>query len=83
MPHNAALLAISDENNLVKKRSVILMGHATSITLEDIFWDKLNEIAGQQNKSRNALIAEIDEYRKIPLSSALRIYCLCYELSSS
>ncbi len=82
MSHEAALLEINDVKNIVKKRSVILMGHPTSVTLEDIFWNKLEIIAQQQNKTRNQLVAEIDQSRAIPLSSALRIYCLHYVINS-
>ncbi len=79
MSHKAALMATSNGENIVKKRSIILMGHATSVSLEDIFWDQLTAIAKQQQRTRNDLIAEIDQNRAIPLSSALRVYCLCYQ----
>ena len=64
----------------VVKHSVTIAGHATSVTLEEPFWERLKLIAKQENKSLNALIGEIDALRiKSPsgnLSSALRLYVL-------
>jgi len=61
----------------MKKRSVRIAGHPTSITLEDEFWQALNDIAGAQGKPVHALIAEIDDTRTgNKLSSAVRIYVL-------
>jgi predicted DNA-binding ribbon-helix-helix protein len=60
------------------KRSVTVAGHRTSITLEGAFWDALKEIADQQNKSINALIAEIDGQQPENLSSALRVFILSH-----
>ncbi|MCB9989285.1 MAG: ribbon-helix-helix domain-containing protein [Rhodospirillales bacterium] len=61
----------------MKKRSIKIAGHATSITLEDEFWEALKDIAARRDMSMNALIAEIDETRATEnLSSALRLYVL-------
>lgn len=60
----------------LKKRSVRIAGHETSITLEDEFWDVLRSIAEEQNISINQLITHIDEDRDRNLSSALRVYIL-------
>lgn len=60
------------------KRSVTVAGHRTSITLEGAFWDSLKEIADSQDKSVNALIAEIDGQQPENLSSALRVFVLGY-----
>lgn len=62
----------------MKKRSVKIAGHATSVSLEDEFWDELSRLADGQEKSLNALIAAIDETRpgNVNLSSALRLYVL-------
>jgi predicted DNA-binding ribbon-helix-helix protein len=60
------------------KHSVTVAGHRTSITLEAAFWDSLREISETQNKSVNALIAEIDVAQPENLSSALRVYILDY-----
>ncbi|MGQ0528019.1 MAG: ribbon-helix-helix domain-containing protein [Alphaproteobacteria bacterium] len=60
----------------MKKRSVTISGHATSITLEDEFWDALKKIAAEENKSINELISGIDIGRSENLSSALRLHVL-------
>ncbi|MBL4588964.1 MAG: ribbon-helix-helix domain-containing protein [Alphaproteobacteria bacterium] len=60
----------------LKKRSINLHGHATSVTMEEPFWDCLKDIAKERKLSLNALIAEIDEQNAGNLSSALRVYVL-------
>jgi predicted DNA-binding ribbon-helix-helix protein len=61
----------------IRKRSVMIAGHATSVSLEDEFWAALREIAAQRGLSLNALIAEIDQRRGgRNLSSALRVHVL-------
>jgi predicted DNA-binding ribbon-helix-helix protein len=60
----------------MKKRSVNIAGHASSITLEDEFWDTLKTLATAQQKSVNQLITEIDATKSGNLSSALRVYVL-------
>jgi len=67
----------------VKKRSVVLAGHRTSISLEAEFWQALREVAAARRLSLNALVATIDAARAPPppanLSSALRVFILgCY-----
>ncbi|MGB1077773.1 MAG: ribbon-helix-helix domain-containing protein [Bdellovibrionales bacterium] len=61
---------------MLKKRSVNLNGHATSVTMEEPFWDCLKDIAKNRKMSLNALIAEVDETCEGNLSSALRVYVL-------
>ena len=63
-------------NMSVIKRSVKIAGHATSISLEEPFWETLQEIATTQKKPLSALIKEIDDQRAGNLSSAIRIYVL-------
>ncbi len=61
----------------IKKRSVRINGHETSITLEDAFWDELKNIATRQKRSVSNLISEVDENQThINFSSALRLYVL-------
>lgn len=61
----------------VKKRSVRIEGHETSITLEQQFWDALKNIAVERKMSMNALVSEIDAQRASGnLSSHLRVYVL-------
>ncbi len=72
-PPNAALARI-------RKRSVTIAGHATSVSLEEAFWQRLKEIAKRRGLSLNALIAEIDGDRPNTapgnLSSAIRVFVL-------
>ena len=60
----------------LKKRSVVIAGHRTSLSLEDAFWRVLKLLATERKLSINALIAEIDETRSGNLSSAVRTYVL-------
>ena len=62
-----------------RKRSIIIAGHATSISLEAPFWDAIRDIAAQQDMSAQDLIAEIDNSKRIAsLSSAIRVYILSW-----
>ena len=60
----------------LKKRSVTLAGHATSLTLEEPFWRALRALATQRGVSLNALIGSVDVARHGNLSSALRLLVL-------
>ncbi len=60
----------------MKKRSVKISGHATSISLEEPFWEALKDIAREEGKSLNRLISEIDESADGNLSSAIRLTVL-------
>ena len=63
----------------VVKRSIMLAGHKTSVSLEDAFWQGLKEIASRRNVSGSALIATIDAQRGDGnLSSAVRLFVLDY-----
>ena len=46
-----------------KKRSVLIAGHQTSISLEPVFWRALEEVARDRGCPLNALVAEIDVAR--------------------
>ena len=62
-----------------QKRSIIIAGHATSISLETPFWDAIRDIAAQQDMSAQDLIAEIDNSKRMAsLSSAIRVYILSW-----
>lgn len=61
---------------MLRKRSVTVAGHRTSISLEDEFWAELIRIAGDRKISLNSLIATIDEARATNLSSAIRLHVL-------
>jgi predicted DNA-binding ribbon-helix-helix protein len=64
---------------VVKKRSITIAGHKTSISLEDEFWKSLREIADERDETVSQLIASIDTDREFAnLSSALRLFILRY-----
>jgi predicted DNA-binding ribbon-helix-helix protein len=61
----------------VLKRSIIIAGHKTSISLEDEFWDSFKEIADERGMTVSALVGAIDDDRKhANLSSAIRLFVL-------
>jgi predicted DNA-binding ribbon-helix-helix protein len=63
----------------IRKRSVQIAGHPTSLTLEEAFWEDLRAVAKRRGLSLNALIGSIDAERHGNLSSALRLFVLdCY-----
>ena len=65
----------------IQKRSVIVSGHVTSISIETEFWDILKGIAVHKGVSINYLLSEIDVGRTTNLSSAARVYVLKYAIS--
>jgi len=70
-----------DKRSLVKpfiaKRSVVLNGHHTSVSLEEPFWTELRLIAAERNIGVGRLIAQIDTKKQhANLSSALRLFVL-------
>jgi predicted DNA-binding ribbon-helix-helix protein len=68
----------------VVKRSIVIAGHKTSVSLEDEFWDALKEIASRRNVTLSDLVASIDASRSQGnLSSAIRLFVLDYFRSSS
>ena len=60
----------------MKKRSILIDGHATSVSVENAFWSELKKIAVTKNISLNALIQKIDHGRSGGLSSAIRLFVL-------
>ncbi len=60
----------------VVKRSVTISGHATSVSLEQPFWNELVKIANTRNIKLSHLIEEIDTARQTNLSSALRLFVM-------
>jgi predicted DNA-binding ribbon-helix-helix protein len=59
----------------VIKRSLVIAGHRTSISLEEAFWRGLKALAKKRAQSINALVAEIDASRgRANLSSAIRVF---------
>jgi len=65
--------------SLVIKRSVVVAGHKTSVSLEDAFWKGLKEIASERDLTLSELIGAIDSEREYGnLSSALRLFVLSF-----
>jgi predicted DNA-binding ribbon-helix-helix protein len=61
----------------IVKRSIVIAGHKTSISLEDEFWTSLRHIAKSSETTLSGLIAEIDDRRNQGnLSSAVRLFVL-------
>jgi predicted DNA-binding ribbon-helix-helix protein len=61
----------------IVKRSIVIDGHKTSVSLEDAFWEGLKEIAKAKRKTLSELVGGIDTNRKHGnLSSALRLFVL-------
>ena len=60
----------------IRKRSVVIAGHRTSISMEEVFWRALQAVAAARGASANRLITEIDRERPGNLSSALRLFVL-------
>ena len=61
----------------VVKRSVVIDGHKTSVSLEDAFWSGLKEIAHAQHATLSNMVTEIDKTREqANLSSAIRLFVL-------
>lgn len=63
----------------VGKRSVVVAGHKTSVSLEEAFWNGLKEISGLRDMTLSELIDEINGNRpQGNLSSAIRLFVLDY-----
>jgi predicted DNA-binding ribbon-helix-helix protein len=63
----------------IVKRSIVIDGHKTSVSLEDAFWSDLKKIAHAQQETLSKLVTKIDETRRHGnLSSAIRLFVLEY-----
>ena len=61
----------------VIKRSIVIAGHKTSVSLEEAFWKGLKEIALSRRATLSDLVAAIDSERQLGnLSSAIRLFVL-------
>lgn len=82
------MLQKSNYKSAVIKRSVVIAGHKTSVSLEDQFWLVLKRIADDQESTLGELITYVDHCRvnnnQSNLSSALRLYVLehCQSMAS-
>jgi predicted DNA-binding ribbon-helix-helix protein len=63
----------------VVKRSIVVAGHKTSVSLEEAFWNGMKEIASVRNLTLSEVVGEIDGGRQQGnLSSAIRLFVLDY-----
>jgi predicted DNA-binding ribbon-helix-helix protein len=63
--------------SLVVKRSIVIGGHKTSVSLEEPFWLSLKEIAHGQHMTLSTMVGDIDAKRQQGnLSSAIRLFVL-------
>jgi predicted DNA-binding ribbon-helix-helix protein len=70
--------------SLVIKRSIVVGGHKTSVSLEDAFWSGLKEIAARRVTTLSELVSEVDKQRQhTNLSSALRLLVLDFYQSQA
>jgi predicted DNA-binding ribbon-helix-helix protein len=70
-------LTVPDDPGRMRKHSLVIAGHRTSVSLEAVFWAALRELASEKGVSIAALAAEIDSARgDANLSSALRVHVL-------
>jgi predicted DNA-binding ribbon-helix-helix protein len=67
----------ADMKSPIIKRSVVINGHKTSVSLEQPFWDIARALAGSEQITVSALLRRIDQERQhANLSSAVRVYVL-------
>ena len=65
--------------SVVIKRSILINGRRTSVSLENEFWEGLHEIADRGMIARSTLVEQIDQERdNINLSSAIRVFVFNY-----
>jgi len=69
---------MTKSDGIIRKRSITIAGHATSVSLEEAFWTGLKEMAGDRGQILSQLISEIDDKGQGNLSSALRLAVLEY-----
>lgn len=63
--------------SLVVKRSIVIAGHKTSVSLEDPFWSGLKDIAERKHTTLSIMVGDIDTHRQQGnLSSAIRLFVL-------
>jgi predicted DNA-binding ribbon-helix-helix protein len=77
MPSNLGQMGGVFMKSTIVKRSIVVAGHKTSVSLEDAFWIGLKEIVRERHMTLSELVAEIDAQRQLGnLSSALRLFVL-------
>ena len=77
MSTRSPISGLATAPSAVVKRSILLGGRNTSVSLEDEFWSALKEIAAARNMTVSHLVATIDRGRdQVNLSSTLRLFVL-------
>ncbi len=72
-------IVMSIMQSAILKRSIVVRGHKTSVSLEDEFWNALKDIASQRRMTTTELITEVDTNRQSGnLSSTLRLLVLSH-----
>lgn len=66
----------TNHTGAIVKRSVVIAGHQTSVSLEHAFWNALKQAAARRGVTINDLVTRIDSQRQGNLSSAIRVYLL-------
>lgn len=75
-------MEIRTMNSGITKRSVLITGRKTSISLEDMFWHALKDIAAEQRTSAAALLVQINQKRGTTnFSSAVRQFVMAYYIN--
>lgn len=74
--HNRRLIKDCGQMSAVVKRSIIIAGHKTAVSVEAIFWGHFKRIAEERGAKLNHLVASIDSRRPSNqnLSSAIRCF---------
>jgi predicted DNA-binding ribbon-helix-helix protein len=68
----------------VVKRSIVVAGHKTSVSLEEAFWTSMKEISASRDMTLSDMVSEIDKGRaQGNLSSAIRLFVLDYYRSQT
>ncbi len=74
------MLTVDEDQSInpgeMRKRSVVIAGHRTSVSLENAFWSSLKAIATSRGLTVNQMVTEIDSRRAGNLSSAIRLFVL-------
>jgi predicted DNA-binding ribbon-helix-helix protein len=69
----------TSSSRTVAKRSIVLDGHKTSVSMEATFWTAAKEIADERNIPLHELVTRINKHRRNQnLSSAIRVFVLVY-----
>lgn len=74
--HSGHPPVLNSTDTEIRKRSVVIAGHRTSVSLENIFWETLRKMADAEDLSVNQIVTRIDAERAGNLSSAIRTYVL-------